>query len=129
MSDSKVRPTRHRHVRGERGAVAAEAAVVVPVLALVCVMLAWLVGLGVAHVRAVDAAREVARSLARGDSEGTSLSLGRQVAPEGARFTVDDGDNRVRVRVRVPIVAPAILDFLPRRHVSAEAVALQEDRQ
>lgn len=113
--------------RDELGAVTAEAAVVLPVLAIFCLMMAWLVGLGVAQVRAVDAAREVARSVARGDSQATGLVLGRQVAPRGARFEVDHRDGMVVVRVTMPVAGPAgLLDFLPRREVHAEAVAAEE---
>jgi len=51
--------------------VTAETALVLPVLVCVAVGLAWLVVLGAAQVRCVDAAREVARLSARGESAAT----------------------------------------------------------
>src|SRR4051812_3291442 len=77
-----------RTTRGRRedGAVTAEAAAVLPLLIAAALGVAWLVSLTVAQVRVVDGAREVARAVARGDSEGTALSLGRRVAPEGTHF-------------------------------------------
>lgn len=113
--------------RTQAGAATAEAAVVIPVITLFCVGLSWLVGLGVAQVRAVDAAREVARAVARGDSEGASLALGRRVAPESSRFTVHRGGSTTTVRVLVPVSGPGgLFGFLPTHHVSAEAVAVTE---
>ena len=47
-----------RAARDERGAVTAEAAMALPVLVLFTLAMAWLVGLGVTQVRALDAARE-----------------------------------------------------------------------
>jgi hypothetical protein len=111
----------------EDGAVTAEAAVVLPVLALLALVLAWFVTLGVAQVRATDAAREVARGLARGDAQGSSLALGERVAPQGARFRVSHRSGTVVVEVTVPVRAPLdVLGFLPERQVSTQAVALEE---
>lgn len=113
--------------RDDSGAVTAEAAVVLPLLCLVSVALAWIVSLGVAQVRAVDAAREVARSLARGDGTTHALGLGEQVAPDGARFEVDDSGGTVVVTATVPVEGPGgLLEFLPVSRISAQAVAAQE---
>ncbi len=46
-----------------------------PVLVLVTAALAWLVALGVAQVRVVDAARETARAIARGESVTVSVDV------------------------------------------------------
>lgn len=112
--------------KDEEGAVTAEAAVVIPLLALVAVCLVWLVCLAGTHVLAIDAAREVARAVARGDSEGEALALGREVAPEGSRFRVGVSDGRVVVAVRSPVRGPGGLFSLVGYDVRAEAVALQE---
>ena len=53
----------------ERGAATAELAMVLPLLVAVAIGLVWLLSVGAAQVRAVDAARETARALARGDGE------------------------------------------------------------
>lgn len=115
--------------RDESGAVTAEAAVVIPLVALVAVALAWLVGLGVAQVRVLDAAREVARAVARGDSEASGKALGRRVAPDGARFEVSSDDGTVVVGVSAPVRGlGGVFAFLPSYDVDAEAVALLEER-
>jgi hypothetical protein len=115
--------------RNERGAVTAEAAVVIPTLALLTLALAWFVTLGVTQVRVTDAARETARALARGDSDASGLALGRRVAPDGSRFHLRREAGTVVVRVTTPVRSPlAVLSFLPEREVSAEAVARAEGR-
>ena len=83
--------TRQVQERSERGAVTAELASVLPILLAVTVGLVWLLAVGAAQVRTVDAARETARALARGDDEGTAVSRGRQVAPPGSTVTVSRG--------------------------------------
>ena len=117
-----------RHREDETGAVTAEAAVVLPLLCLVAVALAWLVTVTVTQVRVTDAAREVARGVARGDQQAQAVEVGRRVAPAGSRFEVREGGGTVKVRVSAPVRSPLdFLAFLPRRHVDAEAVALDED--
>lgn len=114
--------------RDEAGTVTAEAAVVIPLVTLVAVALAWLVCFAVAHVQALDAAREVARAVARGDSESSGLALGRRVAPEGSRFRVSTEGGTVVVRVRAPMRGPGgIFGLLRSLDVDAEAVALLEE--
>ena len=105
----------------------AEAAVVLPVLVGVALALAWVVSLAVTQVRVVDAARETARAAARADSEGVALSLGRRVAPDGARFSISDDGSTVVVSVRAEVRGPGgLLRFLPGLTVSSRAVAAKE---
>jgi hypothetical protein len=118
-----TRPGSH----GEAGAVAAEAAVVVPVLALVTVGLAWLVTLGVSHGRVVDAAREAARVVARGESAATGAALARRVGPAGTRAVVSGDGGTVVVTVTAPVRAPGgIFGFLPPVDLHAQAVSFRE---
>jgi Flp pilus assembly protein TadG len=113
--------------RNEHGAVTAETAVVLPLLAAFAVGLVWVVSLGVSQARAVDAAREVARVAARGDSLAEARSWGDRVAPEGARVTVSRTDDIVRVTVRATVRGPGgLFDFLPGFPIRAEAVAATE---
>lgn len=117
--------SRTRH--DESGAVTAEAAAVLPVLVLFALGLAWLVALGGTQVRALDAARETARAVARGEGPVVSLALGRQVAPAGARIAVHDEGNTVAVTVDAPVRGPGgIFGFLPTYQARATAVAEQE---
>lgn len=115
-------------VRGERGAVTAEAAVVLPLIAVFAMGLVWLLALGVSQARVVDAAREAARVAARGDSLVEARSWGERVAPEGATVRIDRGGSSVVVRVAAPMAGPGgLLDFLPDYTVRAEAVAAVEE--
>lgn len=120
--------TRRGRRRGsERGAVTAETALVLPVLVAVTVGLVWLLSVGAAQIRAVDAARETARALARGDDEAAAVALGARVAPPGSRVVVSRQGGEVTVTVTGPVPGPAgILGALPAPEVRAEAVALAE---
>jgi Flp pilus assembly protein TadG len=114
--------------RGERGAVTAELALVLPVLVAVTVGLVWLLAIGAAQIRTVDAARETARAVARGDDEGDAVARGREVAPPGSTFTVSRGDGEVRVTVTGVVAGPGgLFSHLPAPQVRAEAVAAEEE--
>ena len=111
----------------ERGAVTAELALVLPVLMAVTVGLVWLLAVGAAQVRAVDAARETARAVARGDDQGAAVALGRRVAPPGSTVTVSRSGAEVRVTVTAAVAGPGgLFSHLPAPTVRAEAVAAQE---
>lgn len=116
-----------RSRRNESGAATAEAAAVLPVLVLFAMGLAWLVALGGTQVRALDAARETARAVARGEDPATSLDLGRRVATPGARISVEEHDDTVAVTVDAPVRGPGgIFGSLPTYHARATAIAAQE---
>ncbi len=102
---------------------------VLPVLVAVTLGLAWLLALAGTQVRVVDAAREVARAVAREDSEAEAVALGRRVAPRGSRITVRTGSETVVVTVRASVGGPrGVLSRLPDVQVRARAVAVREDR-
>ena len=118
------------HRRQESGAVTAETAVALPLLAVFAISMAWLVSLGITQVRALDAARETARSAARSDGSGAALALGRRVAPSGSRISLGRGDGTVVVKVSSPVRGPAgLFGHWATFRVEAEAVAAQEPRQ
>lgn len=113
--------------RNEQGAVTAETAMALPVLVLVTLSMAWLVALGVTDVRALDAARETARAVARSDAEGSAVALGRRVAPAGSTVSVTRDHGLVEVTVSSPVSAPAgLFRHLSGFRVTAHAVAAQE---
>lgn len=134
MSDEVTVGTRGRTcaptvtgVRGERGAVSAEAAVVLPLVIAVAMVAGWLVALASAQVRVVDAAREAARAAARGDADEAAVAAGRRVAPDGAVFQVSRAGGSVTVRVVAEVRGPGgLLAFLPGVPVSSAAVAAEE---
>jgi hypothetical protein len=90
----------------------------------------WLVCVGLTQVRAMDAAREVARAAARSESGAEAISLGRQVAPSGSSISVHESEETVVATVRSPVRGPAgILGKLADVRVTGRAVAAQEPDQ
>jgi hypothetical protein len=113
--------------RPETGAVTAETAVALPLIAIFTVSMAWLVTVGITQVRALDAARETARAAARSDGAGEAVALGRRVAPPGSNISVSHGSGAVVVTVSSPVDGPAgLFGRWAGFTVHAEAVAAQE---
>lgn len=102
---------------------------VLPVLVLLTTALCWLLAVGLAQVRAVDAARETARLAARGDPDAEAIAAGAGIAPDGSRIALARADGRVRVTVTGSVGMPGgVLDgLLPGATVRAEAVGAEED--
>lgn len=119
-------PAKVRH-RTESGAVTAEAAMALPMLAVFALTMAWLVSIGLTEVRALDAAREAARAAARSEDPGTARALASAVAPRDSRITISRRQGTVVVRVSSPVGGPAgLLGAVSGFRVHAEAVAAQE---
>ena len=93
-------------MKNQRGAVTAEAAVVLPVLTAFAVALVFLINLGIVQVRSMDAAREAARSVARGDSIAKARSVAQRVAVAGAAVRIMKGAKTVKVQVSTPVSGP-----------------------
>jgi hypothetical protein len=116
--------------RPDGGAVTAEAAVVLPVIVVFTVAMAWLVCVGLAQLRALDAAREVARAAARSESADTAAGLGRRVAPDGSRVSVREEQDTVVATVVSPVRGPGgLLAHLGTIQVTASAVSAREPEQ
>lgn len=116
-----------RRVRTHRGAVTAELALVLPVLVAMTVGLVWLLAVGAAQVRTVDAARETARALARGEEEAAAIDRGSRVAPAGSAVRVSRGSGEITVTVTGTVEGPGgLFGALPAARVRAEAVAAEE---
>jgi hypothetical protein len=100
---------------------------VLPLLVVVTFGLAWAVALAATQVRVVDAAREVARALARDEDLSSAVALGKRGAPDGSSFRVSSEEGAVVVSVRAAVRGPGgIVAFLPRVNVDARAVAAKE---
>jgi hypothetical protein len=113
--------------RDEQGAVTAETAMALPLIAIFALSMAWLVSIGITQVRALDAARETVRAAARSDGAGDPGSLGRRVAPAGSVVSVSQADGAVVARVSSPVNGPAgLFSHWASFHVTAQAVAAQE---
>lgn len=120
--------SRGRDERGsERGVVTAELAVALPVLLAVTVGLVWLLSVGAAQLRVVDAARETARAAARGDEESAAVAAGTRVAPEGASVRLEADGERVVAVAEAQVTGPGgLFSFVSGVTVSARAEALAE---
>lgn len=114
-------------MRRDRGAATAELVAVLPVLVAVVLAMVWLLSLGAAQVRVVDAAREAARAVARGDDPAIAVGRGVQVGPAGTSITVTHAEDRVLARASVRVSGPGgLLGFLPGVRLHAVAVAAEE---
>ncbi|WP_323794217.1 TadE family protein [Nocardioides sp.] len=111
----------------DRGAVTAETALVLPILLMTTIGLVWLLSLGAAQLRVIDAARETARAVARGDDVGAAVAVGERVAPAGGRVVVSDGGGQVVARATADVAGPGgLFRWWPAVTVRAEAVASSE---
>ncbi|MER8197030.1 TadE family type IV pilus minor pilin [Streptomyces microflavus] len=113
----------YRLLLRDRGAVTAEAAVVIPVLVAFAMVLLWALVAASAQIQCVDAARAGARAAARSEPEAAVLAAARDAAPSGARVAVGRAGELWRVTVEAPTPGPAALALTLR----AEAAALAED--
>ncbi|MEH3130693.1 MAG: TadE family type IV pilus minor pilin [Mycolicibacterium neoaurum] len=89
------------------------------IAALVSVLVLCVAGINatVLHIRCVDAAREGARLLARGDD---GVSAARRVGPKGSTISAQRDGSFVVVRVS------AVTALLPGIVISGDAVAMAE---
>lgn len=101
---------------------------VLPILVAVTWGMVWLLSVGLAQVRTVDAARETARAAARGDPTSVAVAAGRRVAPPGAAVTVAVTDEQVVVDASAMVSGPGgLFEWLPQVRVHARAVAVSEE--
>jgi hypothetical protein len=108
--------------------VTAELALALPILLAVTAGLVWLLAVAIGQVRTVDAAREAARAVARGDDTGAAVTLGERIAPDGVRLTVRQVGDRIVVRARGRISGPGgLFAAMPGATLHAEAVAIAEE--
>ncbi|MGP3638667.1 TadE family type IV pilus minor pilin [Streptomyces sp. 24-1644] len=117
--ESRARPPDHP----DRGAVTAEAAMVIPALVAFALILVWALVAAAAQIRCVDAARAGARAAARSEPASAVLDAARSAAPGEARVDVERTGELWRVRVEAPTPGPGPLALT----LSAEAAALAED--
>src|SRR5215216_3813769 len=74
--------------QGESGMVTAETAVLAPVVALCLALGAWIISLAHLQVRLIDASRDAARLVARGESPADAVREVRGTLPGDVRFQV-----------------------------------------
>ena len=88
-----------RWMRSERGSVTAETAIVLPVIVVMLLAASWAIGLVVAQIRCTDAARDVARAVARGEPEEDARRIGLRAAPSGSEVAITRTGDDVTVLV------------------------------
>lgn len=110
-----------RRLGDQTGMVSVEAAIALSALAAVVVMALVGINAVIAQVRCTDAAREVARMVARGQSDQVRTAMDR-IAPSGAAVTVDVSGDEITVRVDCDVTG----GLLPAPRVAATAFAFAE---
>ena len=94
------------HARGEPGMVTAETAVLAPVAALSLALAGWIISLAHLQVRLIDAARDTARLVARGESPAAAVREISHSLPGNVRFAVRSNDGFITVRATGRSKAP-----------------------
>ena len=122
---SEVKPGRLRR-RGERGAVTAEMALVLPVLVSVLLLGIWSIGLVVLNIRCIDAARDVARAVARGESVDQAKAIGHRTVPTGTIVITREASDIKVVVTAVPAHAPPLLGVFSPASLTATAILQAE---
>jgi Flp pilus assembly protein TadG len=113
--------------RQERGAATAELALGIPLLVALTAGLVWMLAVGAAHVRVVDASREAARVVARGDDVAAAEAVALRIAPEAAEVRIHVGDAEVVVTTSARVSGPGgLLGSLPGVTVESQSVAVVE---
>ena len=118
---------RHPMTCRERGMVTAEMAVLAPFGVTFGLLLLWIVSLGFTQVQLVDAAREAARLVARGEPVAAAADVARRQSPGDARVRISERDGLVTVRVSARSRLPLpVLRHIGARTLEASAVSAAE---
>ncbi len=116
-------------IRGDRqrGMVTVETALALLALVFVAAGMTWVVSVVALHARCVDAARDTARAVARGESVAASRAEGLRSVPAGTAIVTHIRNGLATVDVHVD-ARPSwpVLSRLPPIRVSARAVVALE---
>ena len=98
-----------------------------PVLVAVTLALVWVLSVGIAQVRVVDAARETARAAARGEASQDAVGRGLRVAPDGVRISLERDAGTVTAVAEGEVSGPGgVFGVLPSVTIRSTAVAALE---
>jgi Flp pilus assembly protein TadG len=115
------------HRRDETGMVTAETAVVLPIIAAFALVLLWLISAAITEIRLVDASRDAARALARGEDEAAVRAQVAEAGPDGSKVGVVREGQDVTVEVSVSARPPGwLLVPLPAISLHASATTQSE---
>ncbi|GAA1591347.1 hypothetical protein GCM10009789_51650 [Kribbella sancticallisti] len=109
----------------EAGAVTAEVAIVLPMLLAVVLLAVWAVGAVITNLRCIDAARDTARAVARGEPPAAARRIGERSAPPDAAIKISPEGEDIHVVVTATIDWP-LLDVLPSFATTANATVQVE---
>jgi Flp pilus assembly protein TadG len=102
----------------QRGAITAETAIALPFLLTFVLAGIWCVGLVTAHLQCVDASRDIARALARGDSPDDLQTFITRTTPPNGEVTFH---TTPAIEVTVTVAPRSLFPFLPAPTQSATA--------
>jgi Flp pilus assembly protein TadG len=112
--------------RSDRGAVTAELAITLPVLLSLLMLGIWSIGLVILNLRCIDAARDVARAVARGEPPDRAQAIGHHTVPT-ATITITREGQDIQVTVTAtPAHNPPLLSALTPTHLTATATLQSE---
>ena len=101
---------------------------VLPLVTAFVMALVWLLSVGFAQVRVIDAARDAARAVSRGETPDDARAAASRAAPEGADISIVQVGQSVRVEVSAQSEPPGwLLVPLPGLSVRATAETAVED--
>jgi hypothetical protein len=110
-----------RRKHNDRGGVTVEAAIALSALVVFLGLMLGGLAAGADQIRCVDAAREAARLVARGEPE-LAKDAATRVAPPGAEIAINTEGEHIHVGVR----ASPVGGLLPGVRLHAEAFAVRE---
>lgn len=111
----------------QRGMVTAELAVIAPLGVAFAFLLLWIVSLGLTQVRLVDASREGARLVARGEAVGAAKIAAKKLSPDGAKVIVTTDHGLVTVTVQAKSALPIpFFSGIGAREMTSSSVAAEE---
>jgi Flp pilus assembly protein TadG len=123
LADNAVRKTEREN---DRGAITAELAITLPVLLSLLLLGIWSIGLVILNIQCIDAARDVARAVARGEPQDQAKAIGHRTIPS-ATITITREGQDIHVTVTAaPTHNPPLLTSLAPAHLTAEATLQSE---
>ena len=121
-------PIRHPKP-SERGAVTAELAITLPVLLSLLLLGIWSIGLVILNIQCIDAARDVARAMARGEPPDQAKAIGHRTVPTGVITISREGPDIHVTVTATPTHNPPLLSALAPAHLTAHATLESEPSQ
>ena len=110
----------------DRGAVTAELAITLPVLLSLLLLGIWSIGLVILNIQCIDASRDVARAVARGETPNQAKAIGQRAAP-GSAITITREGQDIHVTVTAtPTRKPPLLSAIGPTHLTATATLQSE---